>query len=130
MSNRSSLLGAAVVCLSIIAALALELGIAAAHTPRFDDRVTIRDDPQFNGRVASDRAGCERGREVLILREEDGPDGGFGSTATDDDGRWELATGGMLTGDFYAQVKRRVIGRAGHKHVCKADRSRSVSVAP
>ncbi len=90
-------------------------------------RSTIRENPDFHGRVTSSKAACEKDRKVKVYREQSGPDGLLASTRTDDDGRWEYLAG-QLTGDFYAKIRRTDVGPQGHDHVCKGDRSNSVSV--
>ena len=117
----------AVLATAIVGVLAVASGIAGAHSVRFDDRVTIRTNPAFHGRVVSQKPGCERQRRVQVFREETGPDGLFASTRTDNSGRWEMLVS-QLTGDFYAKIKRRNIGSGGHEHVCRRDRSKSVHV--
>ncbi len=126
MRNRRSITAAALGVATVTAVLAVH-GVAGAHNVRFDDRVTIRTNPDFHGRVISQRAGCERQRTVKIYREEGGPDGLFASTKTDADGRWERLVS-QLTGDFYARIRRKDIGSPGHDHICKGDRSPSVHV--
>lgn len=118
---------ATVLGVAIVGVLMFACGLAGAHNVRFDDKVTIRTNPDFHGRVFSRKARCEKQRTVQIYREESGPDGLFASTKTDADGRWERLVS-QLTGDFYARITRRDIGSPGHDHVCKGDRSPSVNV--
>jgi hypothetical protein len=126
MRDRRSIAGIALT-LAIAGALTVAPGTAAAHTVRFDGRVTIRTNPDFHGRVISEKPRCERQRRVLIYREESGPDGLFARTRTGSDGRWQrLVT--QLTGDFYAKIRRKDIGSGGHDHICRGDRSPSVHV--
>ena len=100
---------------------------AGAHDQRFAGKVTIRENPDFHGRVTSSKAVCVSDRKVKIYREQSGPDGLLASTRTDADGRWEYLAG-QLTGDFYAKIRRTDVGPQGHDHVCRGDRSKSVSV--
>lgn len=112
---------------TIIGVLALAPGIAGAHDERFDGKVTIRTNPDFHGRVISEKGACERQRRVQIYREQSGPDGLFDTATTDADGRWERLVS-QLTGEFYAKIRRRAVGGPGHDHICKGDRSPSVQV--
>lgn len=126
MKNRRSALVIAMLGVAL-ASMALAPGIAGAHDVRFDNKVTIKTDPSFHGRVISQRFACESRRRVSVYREQAGSDGLFASTTTDNSGRWELLVS-QLTGDFYARIKRKDVGAAGHNHVCKGDRSPSVHV--
>ncbi len=128
VTGRSSVL-LAVLGVAIAGVSALAYGTAAAHSARFNDKVTINTDPDFHGRVVSRWAGCKRGRTVRIYRAETGPDGLFTSTRTGNDGRWQFLSP-SLTGDFYARIGARVARSAGHRHVCRGARSRSVHVQP
>jgi hypothetical protein len=118
---------ASIALLATAVAVVAAPGTAGAHDQRFDGKVTIRENPDFHGRVTSSKAACEKDRKVKIYREQSGPDGLLASTRTDDDGRWEYLAG-QLTGDFYAKIRRTDVGPQGHDHVCKGDRSKSVSV--
>jgi hypothetical protein len=62
-------------------------GAAAADRVEVDSRVTLAQADPFHGKVVSRRAACERGRTVAVYRVEQGPDGLYGSTASDAQGK-------------------------------------------
>ena len=107
------------------------IGIAAAHKPRYNSKVTIhtRFDQGaakpyvYYGRVISDRKGCFRHRKV-VLRNEAEPVPYPGDTdLTNRHGRWKIAfQGDLLFGDYYAKAPRKETRHV----VCRGDRSRSV----
>jgi hypothetical protein len=110
----------------ILVAAAAVLAMAAAAvfaTTRkvFDSTVTMSGNNPFHGRVISGKHACEVGRTVKILNKKPGPDGLFGKTTTDNQGKWSKPA--MPNGKFYAVVKRREEGTAGTIFVCKRDES-------
>ena len=71
----------------------------------------------YGGRVLSDRAACERDRRIELYRSN----GDFiGDSTTDDEGRWSYIFVGQ---HYHARATKRVDGSAGHRHICRADRS-------
>ena len=109
-----------------LAIVALTVAIAGAHDARYESRVTIHNPspPTFRGRVFSRLHRCEPQRLVKLMRPLPGRDEAVGQAMTDAEGRWHFAFVG--TTRYYARVTRTVIERPGHRHVCGADRSRSI----
>jgi hypothetical protein len=106
-----------------LAALALP---ASAHDISFTSGVTIHhpSEPTYRGRVFSDLTRCQRGRKIeLYSTELTEP---VATTKTNERGRWRIDFSGK-TG-YYAKVKRKVYETpgGGHRHVCKADTSRTI----
>lgn len=119
MLNRSrfpAILGAAMATCALIASAAL-----ATTVKRFDSRVTLSANNPFHGRVISDKHACEVNRTVKVFNKRPGPDGLFGKTTTDGDGKWSIPA--TPNGKFYAKVTRRKEGAAGTIFVCKPDTS-------
>jgi hypothetical protein len=85
----------------------------------FDSKVTLAVADPFHGRVISDKPACERARKVKVFDEQKGPDGLYGSTRTDRDGKWSIAA--SPNGTFYAVVTREQKGPAGAPFVCRRD---------
>jgi hypothetical protein len=121
-----------------ISVLALSAGVASAHTTRFDSDVSLQLGVNpitstfiFNGDVTSPRGGCVADRRVTLYRELDGADEATGSDRTDENGLWSVSkhTSEVPGGSFYyAQVKKRDIGRPGHDHVCRGARSETINI--
>lgn len=109
--------------------LAASLPAALGHQTRIASKVTLKDDPRFHGRVKSDSPKCERSRKVKVLAKDDGPDDLLATVTTNRRGRWK-ALFGSETGDFYAKLKPKDAGPAGHAHICKGDRSPSLHALP
>jgi hypothetical protein len=109
--------------LGLTAALAaLTAGtVLATTTKRFDSKVTLSTTNPFHGRVISEKHACEIDRTVKVFNKKPGPDGLFGSTKTDNQGKWSMPA--TPTGRFYAKVTRRKEGTAGTIVVCRADTS-------
>ena len=98
---------------------------AGSHDAGYDSRVTIHN-PQpgvWHGRVFSERDSCEPDRLVKLMRPRPGPDEEVARDRTDADGRWDYIPIGER---YYARVVRKVIERPGHRHVCRADESRTI----
>ena len=68
---------------------------------------------------------------VTVYRKRDGADQLIGSDRSADSGAWSVSrsTSEVTDGDYYAQVKKRDIGPAGHKHVCRGARSATIFVS-
>lgn len=109
--------------------LAASLPVAVAHRTRIASKVTLKGNPQFNGRVTSGSPRCERSRKVKILAEEAGPDDLLTTVTTNRRGRWNAPVGSE-TGNFYARITRKDVGPGRHAHICKGDRSPSVRALP
>lgn len=98
---------------------------AAGHEKSFKSRVTIKGDDTFTeyrGRVFSGAQGCVRHRTVILYQKLDGPDENLGEDKTNYDGDWWVPLPEPGAG-YYAKVKRRVVTKPGHRHVCRGDRS-------
>jgi hypothetical protein len=119
-----------------IAALAVSVvGVASAHTKRFNTNVTINFDPSpygdsFFGKVKSGKKACKKNRTVKVFRKRPGPDDQFdGRDKSNRRGRWRITDGNAAPGNYYAKAKKKVLKNNNrHKHVCKRDRSRTISV--
>lgn len=111
------------VALAALLVCAVGATVAFAHVKGFDSKVTIRapSEATYKGRVISERPRCEPGRTVKLVR----PNGEVvATTITDAEGRWSHT---FFIGDrYYAKVTRRVDGTGAHRHVCRADRSRTI----
>jgi hypothetical protein len=107
------------------------VGIASAHTTRFNSTVTIEHDGSvFSGTVSSPRSGCVPNRLVKLYSKDEGPDTFLGSDRTDQNGEWEETAPFSAGLTYYAKVTRRDIGSAGHDHICRADRSPNLTLEP
>lgn len=110
--------------------LILGLGVATAalaaspamggNIKRFDSTVTLSANNPFHGHVSSPKHACEVQRTVKVFNKKAGPDGLFGKTKTDGDGKWSI-DGSTANGNFYAKVTRRKEGAAGTTFVCRRD---------
>jgi hypothetical protein len=81
----------------------------------------------FSGTVSSERARCERGRSVTLIKQRRGNDRVVGSTTSNRQGSWRIGTADA-SGKFYVRVGRKVSGGYGHSHVCGAATSRKIRV--
>jgi hypothetical protein len=111
------------------------VGLAPAHTKKFNTRVTIHFDASpygdsFFGKVKSKKHACEKNRKVKVFRRQPGPDAQFdGSDQSDNQGDWRITNGTAAPGNYYAKAKKKVLKNNNkHKHVCKRGRSRTISV--
>jgi len=102
-----------------IAALAASPAIGGS-VKRFDSTVTLSANNPFHGHVSSSKHACEVQRTVKVFNKKAGPDGLFGKTTTDGDGKWSM-DGSGVNGNFYAKVTRREEGAAGTTYVCRPD---------
>ena len=112
------------VALAALLVCAVGATVAFGHVKGFDSKVTIREPKPnvYEGRVISQRPRCERARTVKLFR----ANGEFvSSTTTDADGRWRIPL--VIGKRYYAKVTRRVDGTGAHRHVCRADRSRTIN---
>ncbi len=115
---------------AVLSLLAVGAGVAAAHTFRADSEVTITYNDakeRFQGRVSSERPRCEKNRLVVVFRDSPGEDAPVGSDMTNDNGFWAVEAKNPR-GDFYAKVFRRVRTSEGHRHVCRAGVSPTITV--
>ena len=83
----------------------------------------------LKGRVFSDKAKCQRNRNVVLYWDDPAAPGGFNAVADDASnrrGRWRINAPGLTIppGGYYAKV--RPIERRGD--VCKGARSRTITV--
>lgn len=103
-----------------LAAAALAATAALGSTvKRFDSRVTLSAKNPFHGRVLSPKHACEIQRKVKVFNKRPGPDGLYGKTTTNGQGKWSIPA--MPNGKFYAKVTRREEGTAGTTFVCRPD---------
>jgi hypothetical protein len=109
--------------LGVALAVAATAATAALGTTvkRFDSKVTLSSNNPFHGRVISKKHACEVQRKVKVFNKKPGPDGLFGKTTTDGQGKWSIPA--MPNGKFYAKVTRRKEGAAGTIFVCRPDLS-------
>ena len=118
-------------CVAVIGSVVLAsmVGVATGHVARWDSEIKITgyvDNTSFLGKVRSERKTCKRKRKVSVWKRNPGAmDAPVGTARTNRRGIWAVSAPGAETGVYYAHVKKRVRKRAGHKHVCKADRSPS-----
>jgi hypothetical protein len=121
-----------------VAVLASGAGVASAHTVRFDSDVSIghgvnpiESTDLFHGEVTSPRTGCAAQRRVTVFQKLDGADQAMGSDRSNQSGAWEVSrhTSEVPDGNYYARVKARDIGPAGHNHICGGARSETIFVS-
>lgn len=117
MHPRSRFLIILGVTLAVVA-LAATAALGRA-VKRFDSTVTLSKTNPFHGHVSSSKHACEVLRTVKVFNEKPGPDGLFGKTKTDNDGKWAIPA--TPNGNFYAKVTRREEGAAGTTFVCRSD---------
>lgn len=116
----------------------LLVGTAAAHTVAISSQHTLSFSTDvagdvFMGRVSSTKAFCERGRSIVVYRvvgDSSVPDEKVGTAATNESSIWSQGVGHAREGRYYAVAKRKVIQAPGHRHVCKAARSDTISASP
>lgn len=113
-SKFSFILAAALATAALIATAAF-----GATVKRFDSRVTLSAKNPFHGRVISSKHACEVQRTVKVFNKKPGPDGLFGKTTTNGQGKWSIPA--TPNGKFYAKVTRRKEGAAGTIFVCRPD---------
>lgn len=116
--------------LGVAIAVAATAATAALGTTvkRFDSKVTLSSKNPFHGRVISEKHACEVQRKVKVFNKKPGPDGLFGKTTTNGQGKWSIPA--MPNGKFYAKVTRRKEGTAGTIFVCRPDLSPVKSFGP
>jgi len=113
-------------------------GTAAAHTVAIGSQHTLSFSTDvagdvFMGRVSSTKAFCERGRSIVIYRvlgDSAVPDEKVDETTTTESSMWSQGVGHAQAGKYYAVAARKVVRSAGHKHVCKAARSDTLTASP
>jgi hypothetical protein len=124
--QRAGLIAAAACALLLLAP-----GVAAAH--RFNAptgaEIVSGGPTGARGTVTSPVPLCQADRLVELFRVDElgGPPQSYGTTRTDQDGRWRIRTS-LFTGDFFVTVKKsQVAGSAKkkdkHRHRCKRGRS-------
>lgn len=108
--------------LIIIALVAATLVAAwtsgAAVADRVASRVTLAQIEPFHGKVLSGKAVCKRNRTVKVYRVDPGPDGLYGTTRSNAQGRWSIPAGAP-NGKFYAIAIQRKISAPKTTFVCK-----------
>lgn len=78
----------------------------------------------FKGRATSDKAFCEKGRQITLKQVDDNVVAG--RTRTGSTGAWKVtfAADAVNPGVFKAIMKEKVVERDGRKYVCAADADR------
>ena len=121
--TRAGILGLAAV---LIAGLALPAtSMAKAKKVRSEVDFNGLDFPPpsfpftFVGNVYAKKPKCVPDRTVNVYRAAD--DALAGTAVTDRTGDWRLVPNPLTPGDYYAEVVKERVGKAGKKLVCKAD---------
>ena len=107
--------------LMVVAALLVTATAAGTKTVRHSSKVTLAPDKPFHGRVTSKTPACRRGRTVKVFH---APNGLYGTTTTNSQGRWSISAGAPH-GNFFARVLKRSEGTAGTIHACKGAKSKT-----
>lgn len=113
-------------------------GMAAAHTVAIGSQHSLSFSTDvagdvFTGRVGSTKAVCERGRSIVLYRvvgDSSVPDEKVTMATTNEGSVWTRGVGHASAGKYYAVATRKVVRSAGHKHVCKAARSDTLTASP
>ena len=113
---------------TVLAAVAVN---AVAHDASYNSNVridvfdfSIPDEMHVKGRVKAGSAACEKGRKVrLFLNHPKAGPQPLGSDKTNAAGRWTIQAE-PEPHPYQARVFKTQVGGAGHKHVCKPDRSK------
>jgi hypothetical protein len=118
MRNRAANAAAALALLFLLATLLASQAAATRHI-RIESQVTLSASNPFHGKVNSSPYGhaCRPQRKVKVYNKQPGTDGLFGTTTTNQKGRWKMPA--SANGKFYALVKRQEQGTAGTIYVCK-----------
>src|ERR1700683_39068 len=114
-------------------AAALALGLSAAYatrTVRLASHISIKSSKggTFSGKVTSSNAACDGGRKVTLYTTTSLK---LASTTTGASGSWKITPSGFAgisLHHFFAKVAKRTEGTAGTIYVCKAAKSKTVSV--
>jgi hypothetical protein len=114
----------------VLAAIALAATPVDAHNTTVPSRIrrtslaTEGDEVvAIGGVVASRRAACEAGRKVVVTYlDEDLNVDDYGVTFTDRDGDWKIEEDGPTLRRYTFTVRRKVVGRPGHRKTCLPDR--------
>lgn len=113
-------------------------GMAVAHTVAISSQHSLSFSTDvagdvFTGRVGSTKAFCERGRSIVLYRvlgDSSVPDEKVATVTTNESSVWTQGIGHARAGTYYAVATRKVVRSAGHKHVCKAARSDTLTASP
>jgi len=116
----------------VLGLLTAGVGVAYAHEVKADSEITkfrYNDDKErFLGKVESERPACVRNRTVRVKEQlANGERRLVGEDETNDRGRFKVADNNPK-GDFFAKVLRKVHERGDHRHVCRKDRSDTITV--
>jgi hypothetical protein len=115
------------------------VAVASAHTVKFDTKVTAKytpgnpsdetEMPSFDGKVISAKQRCQEKREVLVKLRQGDDTFIVGTDITDADGNWSVSQQNYFPGEYFA-VAPKVLFRdtAKHRHVCKRDVSKEMTV--
>ncbi len=123
---------------TVIGVVGASAGMAAAHSTATSSQHTVGFSTDvagdvFTGQVSSAKAACERGRSIVIYRvlgDSSVPDEKVATATTNESSVWTQGVGHASAGEYYAVAARKVIRSAGHKHVCKAARSETITASP
>lgn len=80
------------------------------------------------GRIHSSRSFCKRDRRVRLFRVSPGPDRFLGSDRTDNEGEYRFVRRPRRDQTVYTRIGRLVVSSYGHRHACRADRSRNLRI--
>lgn len=109
------------IVIALVAALSVAAwtsGGAAADRIEVASRATLAQSAPFHGEVLSRKTACERNRTVKVYRVDPGPDGLYGTTTSNAQGRWAIPAG-LPNGEFYAIAIQRKVSTAKTTFVCK-----------
>jgi hypothetical protein len=110
-SRTPLILGLALALVAFAATAALAGGLQ-----RVASKVRLANADPFHGKVVSEKRACERNRTVKVYKSNyTMPDGLYGSTTTDADGKWSIPA--TPNGKFYAVVTKKETA----KFLCRAD---------
>ena len=115
----------------VLSLLTLGAGVAYAHVVKTDSEIVnfrYNDDKdRFQGKVVSEREGCVRNRVVQVREDLPEKNRVVGEDVTNDHGFFRVEDKNPK-GDYFAKVLRKVREREGHEHVCRSDRSDTITV--
>ena len=119
------------VLLAAVSLLTVSLGADFAGARGVRTRLTIHFTSgtytaNFHGKVRSRKAICRRHRKVKVIRKGHGV---IGHTRSNRKGKWILRLGGTPpAGRYLAKTPRKRFRRHNHVTVCRAGKSRTISV--
>jgi hypothetical protein len=125
--------------LPVVAALGLALAaVAAAHVFTASPSLSIGKVPAgvtapgtriiVFGKIHSGRALCKANRNVRLFRVRPGADRLLATDVTDREGEYSFALRPRGDRRVYTRISRLFQSSYGHRHVCRADRSRTLFI--